>query len=158
MKTEIISQNANDTEDCGKALAARLEAAGITKAFIAMEGEMGVGKTAFVRGFASHFGISSVKSPTYTVMNEYSGRTVIRHFDLYRIKDEDDLYTVGYDDAIEEEGFCIAEWSENVPQALPGERINVRISRLSFGEDADDAMANSRMIEINDPIGGQEVN
>lgn len=152
MKTEIISYDTHTTEECGRALAQALEQGGITRAFIAMEGEMGVGKTAFVRGFASHFGISSVKSPTYTVMNEYSGRVIIRHFDLYRIKDEDDLYTVGYDDAVEDEGYCIAEWSENVPEALPDPRITVRISRLSFGDSADDDRANSRIVEINDPF------
>jgi tRNA threonylcarbamoyladenosine biosynthesis protein TsaE len=61
------------------------------RAFIAMRGEMGVGKTAFTRGFARALGISGVKSPTYTIVNEYRGTCPLYHYDMYRIEDEDDL-------------------------------------------------------------------
>lgn len=118
-----------ETENVGRALAAALESDGAVRAFIAMRGEMGVGKTAFVRGFASHFGISGVKSPTYTVVNEYAGRARIFHFDMYRIADEDDLYSIGYDDYVESNGYCIAEWSENIEDMLPTDAIFVEISR-----------------------------
>ena len=90
---------------------------------------MGVGKTAFTRGFASHFGISGVKSPTYTIVNEYRGKVRIFHFDMYRICDGDDLYSIGYDDYVESEGYCIAEWSENIESDTPGDAIFVTISR-----------------------------
>lgn len=122
---------AEETELLGRALAERLDRAGITRAFIAMRGEMGVGKTAFTRGFASYFAISAVKSPTYTVLNEYRGTRRIHHFDFYRITDGDDLYSIGFDDLIEAEGYCIGEWSENVTDFLPKERITVTISRIS---------------------------
>lgn len=118
-----------ETEAVGKALAAALERDGRDRAFIAMRGEMGVGKTAFVRGFASHFGISGVKSPTYTVVNEYAGARRIFHFDMYRITDSDDLYSIGYDDYVETLGYCIAEWSENIEELLPSDAIFVTISR-----------------------------
>ena len=62
-----------DTEQIGERFARLLFERKITHAFIAMRGEMGVGKTAFVCGFASYFGITGVKSPTYTVVNEYAG-------------------------------------------------------------------------------------
>lgn len=118
-----------ETEDIGRRLAALLEERGLKRAFIAMRGEMGVGKTAFTRGFASHFGISGVKSPTYTVVNEYSGRARIFHFDMYRIEDGDDLYSIGYDDYIEADGYSIAEWSENIEDFIPDNAIYVTISR-----------------------------
>ena len=118
-----------ETEEAGKELAALLEKEGARRAFIAMRGEMGVGKTAFTRGFASHFGITGVKSPTYTVVNEYRGRASIFHFDMYRITDGDDLYSIGYDDYVEAEGYCIAEWSENIDDFLPEDAIYVTISR-----------------------------
>ena len=90
--------SAEETEEVGKRLASALENNKQKRAFIAMRGEMGVGKTAFTRGFASHFGISGVKSPTYTIVNEYRGKVRIFHFDMYRITDGDDLYSIGYDD------------------------------------------------------------
>lgn len=119
-----------ETEKVGAALADRLEADGRERAFIAMRGEMGVGKTAFTRGFASHFGIKGVKSPTYTVVNEYAGRKKIYHFDMYRITDGDDLYSVGYDDYVDGDGYVIAEWSENIEDYIPEGAIYVTISRV----------------------------
>ena len=150
MNSVIKTHSPEETEAVGKALAKSLEDAGIYRAFIALRGEMGVGKTAFVRGFASHFDIRCVKSPTYTVLNEYSGRRQIHHFDLYRISGGDDLYSIGYDDTVEADGYCLAEWSENIEDFLPEDFITVTISRLSFG-DEDDSDAFLRNVEINIP-------
>jgi tRNA threonylcarbamoyladenosine biosynthesis protein TsaE len=99
-----------------------------------MRGEMGVGKTAFTRGFSSHFGIRSVKSPTYTIVNEYRGRASVYHFDTYRIDDEDDLYSTGYDDYIAKDGFVICEWSEKIEQLLPEDSIFVTVCRTDGGD------------------------
>ena len=137
------TKSVEETEAVGKALASSLEERGIKKAFIAMRGEMGVGKTAFTRGFASHFGIIGVKSPTYTIVNEYSGRVRLFHFDMYRIEDGDDLYSIGYDDYVEADGYCIAEWSENIEKEIPDDAIFVSISRV-------DGDIEGRRIEINE--------
>lgn len=123
-----------ETEDIGRRLAAALEREGTKRAFIAMRGEMGVGKTAFTRGFASHFGISAVKSPTYTIVNEYKGRARIFHFDTYRIESEEDLYSTGYEDYLAGNGFLICEWSERIEELVPSDAIFVTISRTD-GED-----------------------
>lgn len=138
-----VTKSAEETERVGAALAERLDRAGVTCAFIAMRGEMGVGKTAFTRGFASYFGISGVKSPTYTIVNEHRGRVSLYHFDMYRISDGDDLYSIGYDDYIEAEGYCIAEWSENIEGEIPEGAIFVTISRVSGNAD-------ERRIEIDE--------
>ena len=129
------SKSTAETEAVGRNLAKALEESGRSRAFIAFRGEMGVGKTACTRGFASHFGISGVKSPTYTVVNEYSGRVRIFHFDMYRIEDSSDLASIGYDDYVNSDGFCIAEWSENVEDDLPSDAITVTITRAAGGED-----------------------
>ena len=129
-----FTNSAVETEAVGASLAKRLDEAGVCRAFIAMRGEMGVGKTAFTRGFASHFGISGVKSPTYTIVNEYRGRVRIFHFDMYRITDGDDLYSIGYDDYVETDGYCIAEWSENIESEIPSDAIFVTISRTDDAE------------------------
>ncbi len=117
------------TETVGRELAERLERSSRCT-FIAMRGEMGVGKTAFTRGFASYFGIKGVKSPTYTVVNEYHGTKNIYHFDFYRLADADDLYSIGYDDIIERRGYFIAEWSERIPEYIPEMSVTVTISRV----------------------------
>ena len=119
----FVTHSVSETEAVGARLARYLEERGEVRAFIALRGEMGVGKTAFTRGFASYFGVSSVKSPTYTVVNEYRGRARIFHFDMYRIDGTDDLLSIGYDDYVAADGYSIVEWSENI------------VSRTADGED-----------------------
>ena len=138
----FTSKSAKDTQDIGYELAKKLYTGGNKSAVIAMRGEMGVGKTAFTLGFASFFEIRGVKSPTYAVMNQYSNKDVkIYHFDMYRIGDEDELYSIGYDDYIDAEGYKNIEWSENIDYALPSDAIYVKIDRV-----ADDELA--RTVEI----------
>ena len=95
---------------------------------------MGVGKTAFTAGFASYFDISGVRSPTYTVVNEYGKERKIFHFDMYRISDEDELYSIGYDEYTERDGYVIVEWSENIEDAIPADAIFVSIERVADDE------------------------
>ncbi|MBQ8690033.1 MAG: tRNA (adenosine(37)-N6)-threonylcarbamoyltransferase complex ATPase subunit type 1 TsaE [Clostridia bacterium] len=127
----FTTKNTDETRAIGRKIAEKLHTGGTETAYIAMRGEMGVGKTAFVSGFASYFGISGVKSPTYAVMNQYSMDGItIRHFDMYRITDEDDLYSIGYDDYVNARGYNIVEWSENIEYAIPDSAIYVSIERL----------------------------
>ena len=131
MKTTVIlSTNEADTARVGASLATRLLDGGRKRVFIALYGEMGVGKTAFTRGFCSALGIGSVHSPTYTVVNEYlSGTYPVFHFDMYRITDSDDLYSIGYDDYLARDGFALCEWSENIPEDIPEDAVRVTIER-----------------------------
>ena len=123
------TRSAEETEAVGARLAERLEKDGVKRAFIAMRGEMGVGKTAFVRGFTSALGIKGAKSPTYTIVNEYQGKHSVFHFDMYRIEDEDDLYAIGFEDYLNRNGYLFLEWSENVQGALPSPHITLCIER-----------------------------
>ena len=129
--------SAEETEALGRRLGEAIKKRGSRRAFIALDGEMGAGKTVFCRGFASAFGITGVKSPTYTIVNEYrSGEGVrIFHFDLYRIEDYDDLESVGYNDYLRTEGYCIAEWSVRAHEEIPGDAIRVLIKRAESGAD-----------------------
>ncbi len=130
------SKSTDESEKIGFSLAEALDKQGIKRAFIAMRGEMGVGKTAFTRGFSSYFGINSVKSPTYSIVNEYRGNDgSVFHFDMYRIESEDDLFSIGFDDYIERDGFSVAEWSENIEEFIPSDAIYVTISRCDGGDD-----------------------
>ena len=127
--------NDKETELLGLKLAKTLSSLGKKRAYIAMKGEMGVGKTVFTRGFVSHFGRANVKSPTYTIVNEYKpAGTNIYHFDLYRISDGDDLESIGYHEYVESDAYCIVEWSERVPEYIPTDAITVTISRVAEDE------------------------
>ncbi len=124
------SASVAQTEALGAAFAEALCRAGISDAFIALYGEMGVGKTAFTRGFCRFLGVESVHSPTYTVVNEYmGGRVPVFHFDMYRITTEDDLYSIGFEEYLSRGGFALCEWSENVEAFLPRDAISVTLRR-----------------------------
>ena len=124
------SCSASDTEVIGANLALSLLNTGKKHAFVAMFGEMGVGKTAFSRGFCGALGIKSVHSPTYAIVNEYKGGKIpVFHFDMYRIESEDDLCSIAFDDYLSREGYSLCEWSEHIEDALPESAILVTISR-----------------------------
>ena len=106
-----------------------------TFSLIAFFGEMGAGKTAFTRGFASGFGLEQeVFSPTFSIVNEYfySEEKKIVHCDMYRIKTEQDLYTTGFLDYLKDENaIVLVEWSENILKFLPEPFYRVEIKVLS---------------------------
>lgn len=131
----LLSASAEETEAIGRALAESLLADGKHAAFIALYGDLGVGKTAFTRGFTAAIAPTArVKSPTYTIVNEYRGGKVpVFHFDMYRIDGDDDLYSTGFYDYIDT-GYLLVEWSENIPFALPKARINVTIEKTDGGD------------------------
>ena len=141
---EKLVHSTEETESVGFELAKKLDTGGTHRAFIALRGEMGVGKTAFVRGFARYFDISGVRSPTYTVVNEYRSSVKIFHFDMYRLEDEDDLWSIGYEDYVKQDGFLLCEWSENIEELLPDDKITVTVSRVTENE-------NSRLIKTEIP-------
>lgn len=131
----IRSAGVADTEKAGAALAARLSRSGIRlPCFVALYGDLGAGKTAFTRGFVSVLSPGSrVKSPTYTVVNEYRrGSVPVFHFDFYRIDGADSLDSIGFEEYLTS-GVCIGEWSENVALWLPQDAVRVTIRKT--GED-----------------------
>lgn len=147
---KIKTYNETETIECGRIFAPRLNDGD----FIALYGDVGAGKTAFVKGIADIITPEAyVRSPTYALVNvyeNYSNKRRICHFDMYRINGEDDLYSVGFDDYLtERKNIIIVEWCENVPFALPEEYYKITIEIVDF---------NSRIITIdrvfkNDNIG-----
>ena len=128
------SANEAETEAIGCALAARLAPGAV----VAFSGDLGAGKTAFVRGMARGLGISQrVTSPTFTIVNEYEGgRLPLFHFDMYRLTDADALFDIGWEDYLDRDGVCAVEWSEQVSEALPPDTVYVTIARLPEDEHA----------------------
>ena len=128
MIKEFHTKSVEETEKVGYELALSLEKE--KPHFIAMYGDLGVGKTAFVRGLASVLAPNArVKSPTYTVVNRYNSNSLpLYHLDVYRIEDEDELYSIGFDDYVNS-GICVVEWSENIPTSIPKDAILVSIEK-----------------------------
>ena len=124
---EYVSNSPAETEALGAALAGRLKPGAV----VAFTGDLGAGKTAFVRGMARGLGIPErVTSPTFTIVNEYEGgRLPLFHFDMYRLSSSDELFDIGWEDYLVRGGVCAVEWSENVSDALEGDCIRVDIRR-----------------------------
>ena len=130
-----------ETEAVGCELAKYIIESAQSPKFVAMYGDLGVGKTAFVRGFCSELcPDSTVKSPTFALVNEYrcsqnaANIRKICHFDMYRVTDEDDLYSIGFYDYLTDRNLCIAEWCELIPYALPDEYFKVTIKKSGNGD------------------------
>ena len=121
----FVSQSAKSTEELGRRIAGVLNG----REMIAMFGDLGAGKTAFTRGLCEGLGIDEgVSSPTFAIVNAYSGKYPVYHFDMYRIKDADDLFATGFYDYIGT-GITIIEWSENIESELEPGCIRIRISK-----------------------------
>ena len=127
----LFTKSVEETESYGATLAQKIANDKNLPRFIALYGDLGVGKTAFVRGFTSIFAKSArVKSPTFALVNEYKGEALsVFHFDMYRINDEDELYSIGFYDYQDRNGICLVEWSENIEYALPDKYFSVKIEK-----------------------------
>ena len=124
----VISRSEADTERAGEALSRGLKPGSV----VAMYGDLGAGKTAFVRGM----GISCrVSSPTFTIVNEYAGNgRELLHFDLYRLGSADELLDIGWDDYLARGAVCAVEWSENAEDIFDGSEVTVSITKTSDTE------------------------
>ncbi len=132
MEQKIITSNTMETEHAGAEFAKTLRAGD----FVAMFGDLGAGKTAFVRGAMKTLSSSArVQSPTYTIVNEYPAGTPVYHFDMYRIDDEDSLLSIGYYDYLESGGICFAEWCEKIVPYLPEAYYTVTIRKCEENPD-----------------------
>lgn len=121
---KFITHSAEETQQIASRLAKSLKGTEI----IAMFGGLGAGKTAFTAGLAGELGVEDgVSSPTFALVNEYSGKFMIYHFDMYRVSTWDDLYSTGFFDYLDN-GILVIEWSENIEIFIPENRITVSIN------------------------------
>jgi tRNA threonylcarbamoyladenosine biosynthesis protein TsaE len=98
---------------------------------ICLVGDLGSGKTFFVKHFCKLFGIEDVSSPSFAIVNSYFGKFKVYHFDFYRLKREEELFDIGFQEYLaEEDAFIFIEWSDLFPDVLPGERLEVKITYL----------------------------
>lgn len=125
-----LSQSVQETESIAAELATQLRGGEC----VALHGDLGAGKTQFVRGLVRGLGGPSraVSSPTFVLLNVYpGGRLTVYHLDAYRVSGSDDFEAIGFPELLEQGGIVVVEWPERVRELLPKSRIDVRITPLS---------------------------
>ena len=134
MTKTLDSYSEKDTEALAKDLAEKCEPGDV----FALTGDLGVGKTAFAKGFARGLSIEEpIVSPTFTIVQIYeSGRMPLYHFDVYRIGDISEMDEIGYEDCFFGEGVSLVEWADMVEPVMPKETVWIKIEKdFSKGTD-----------------------
>jgi len=122
----FTSNSETDTDRLGEALATAVPPGTV----VALVGTLGAGKTRLVQAVAAALGVprASVTSPTFVLVNEYTGgRLPIYHFDTYRLKDDDEFLNLGPDEYFDSNGLTFVEWADRVADLLPAERVEITI-------------------------------
>lgn len=129
LKAPIETSSVEETIKAGFEFGKQLEPGDV----VCLEGDLGAGKTHFVKGVASYFGIDpeSVSSPTYTLIHEYSGDLPVYHFDCYRLKSEQEALEIGAEEYFYGEGVCLVEWPGIIDSLIPEEAIRINILHVS---------------------------
>lgn len=138
MKYTYVSFSSEDTLELGIRMGKLLLPGDV----VCLGGTLGAGKTLLTKGIALGMGIKHpVTSPTYTLINQYPGKVPLYHFDVYRLEDSDELYQIGGEELLYDDGVSVIEWASRVDDILPEERLWIEIS--SSPEES-----NKRFIEI----------
>lgn len=122
----IITNSEIETKNLARDIASKVD----KNTVIVLSGELGAGKTKFVEGFLSYYGLENeISSPTFTIVNEYKNSQItIFHFDVYRLSDIDEFYAIGGEEYFSK-GICIIEWGEIIEDAIPSNAIRINIEK-----------------------------
>jgi tRNA threonylcarbamoyladenosine biosynthesis protein TsaE len=129
----FIAKSEQDTERLGAALASHLQPGTV----IALIGPLGAGKTRLVQAVATTLGVPAgrVTSPTFVLVNEYSGgRMPVYHFDTYRLRDDDEFLNLGPDEYFDAAGVTFVEWADRVAELLPADHLEITIDPINETE------------------------
>lgn len=140
MKQTLIINNLNETILLGKILSSSIH----KKAIIALDGDLGCGKTHLTKGIALGLNINdNIKSPTFNLINEYlDGNTPLYHFDVYRLNSIDELFLIGFDEYLKNDGIKVIEWASLIKEVLPKDTNYINIFKIPHEND-------KRKIEFN---------
>lgn len=144
----IISRSTEETQQLGKKIGELLT----KKTIIALTGELGTGKTAFIQGLAQGLEVEGayITSPTFTLVNHYIGRLHLFHVDLYRLDDEQSFEDIGIDDILDSDGVIAIEWADKYRPIQLYDRISVNLEFVS-----DDPEDTTRRITLSELGGGK---
>lgn len=134
---QIITHSVEETVQLGELIGSFLKEG----MCICLDGDLGAGKTHLTKGIAKGLGISEdITSPTFTIIQEYDARLKLFHFDMYRLSDESELYAIGFEDYLKQQGVLVIEWSPIARRILPEDRLEIG---MEYTE-----MANERRISF----------
>ncbi len=137
-KINHLSSSSKKTREIARKFAESLQEGDV----VTLTGELGSGKTTFVQGLAHGLGVTDfVNSPTFKLVNEFSGRFILYHFDFYRLDSPMDLVKIGFEEYINSKGITVIEWADKFPEIIPNKHIAVTFQ-------FDSADENNRQIEI----------
>jgi tRNA threonylcarbamoyladenosine biosynthesis protein TsaE len=125
-----VTENAEETRLFGLRMGTLLQPGDV----VCLSGDLGAGKTTLTQGVAVGLGLDpsvAVNSPTFTIVAEHpGGRVPLLHFDVYRLSGPDDLYDLGFDDYLAQDGVVVIEWAEKIAPALPEDRLDIALGIL----------------------------
>lgn len=139
-RRRIITRSPEETASFGRDLGGQLKAGNV----VAFHGDLGAGKTTLLKGLISSLAKipeAEISSPTFIYMNIYEGSIPLYHFDLYRLRSDEDFLSMGFEEYFFNSGITCIEWPERISKILPKETLHVYIEH--FGE-------NERKIEVDD--------
>nr|WP_296154905.1 tRNA (adenosine(37)-N6)-threonylcarbamoyltransferase complex ATPase subunit type 1 TsaE [uncultured Peptoniphilus sp.] len=123
----MILKGVNATQKLGRFLGSKLEAYDV----LALNGDLGTGKTTFVKALAEGMGLDSdVTSATFTIVNIYEGDPSLYHFDVYRLEDEDEFFEMGGEELLDDGSVCAVEWADRIEGSLPEEYLILNFERI----------------------------
>lgn len=133
---DIILKGLEETKKFGIKLGSILEGGDI----LCLNGDLGAGKTTLTKSIGIGLGVEDyITSPTFALINEYTGRNPVYHFDVYRLENVEDLYDLGFDEYFYSNGVSIIEWADKIEKLLPKERIVINIGK---SKDIDERLIN----------------
>jgi tRNA threonylcarbamoyladenosine biosynthesis protein TsaE len=98
---------------------------------VLLNGELGTGKTFFIKAVCNFLGVDSVSSPSFAIVNEYRNNKKIIHFDFYRIKREAELYDIGFDEYLTDDAIIFIEWANMFPDILPKQNLQIDLEFIN---------------------------
>lgn len=130
--TTVTTASPEETSALGRSLAARL----LPPSTVALHGELGAGKTCFTRGIVEGWGgMETATSPTFTLVHEYTTpRGPVFHFDLYRAKSAEEIWSAAHDELEAPHGLVILEWADRFPEIIPANATYVAITDIGNGQ------------------------
>lgn len=133
----------DDTLRFGLALGGRLRAGDV----VALIGDLGAGKTTLTAAIGMGMGITQpITSPTFTLVQEYSGTVPLYHFDTYRLESAEEMFDLGFEEYLERPGVVIIEWADRIATLLPQERLNLALSLPEPEKDQERVLENARLL------------
>lgn len=123
---KIILKSLEETQKFGVKLGNALKKGDI----LCLNGDLGAGKTTLTKSIGIGLGVNEyITSPTFALINQYSGKLPVYHFDVYRLENVEEIYDLGFDEYFYGNGVCIIEWADKIEKMIPKERIVIDIEK-----------------------------